>query len=58
MFEILGKRGEDLSSLIDSRSITIYTDAISLRYPLVRTAEKMYAKESSASYDVKKEYNM
>ncbi|XP_011058626.1 PREDICTED: uncharacterized protein LOC105148533 [Acromyrmex echinatior] len=28
-------------------------------YPLVRTAEKMYfAKESSASYDVKKEYNI
>ena len=29
-----------------------------LRYPLVQTVKKMYfAKESSASYDVKKEYN-
>jgi len=30
-----------------------------LQYSIVRTIEKMYfAKESSASYNVKKEYNM
>ncbi|EGI59505.1 hypothetical protein G5I_12342 [Acromyrmex echinatior] len=63
MFEILGKREKtclpsSIPEVLPYTSQFTRMQSVS-RYTLVRTVEKMYfTKENSASYDVKKKYNI